>query len=111
MAKCDVCRREMTNPRTIGCDPVRRLQLVPLIVSEDTGDPEGPVPGKLYDPVPFKAGGGRERCPDCNCLQGSLHHLSCFAEECPCCGGQLLTCTCFDSVFEQFFGDEEDDEA
>jgi len=35
------------------------------------------------------------RCGDCNVTRGSLHHLYCDMEECPKCGGQLISCGCF----------------
>lgn len=35
-----------------------------------------------------------ERCGDCLCNLGQLHGPSCDMEECPCCGGQLLSCDC-----------------
>ncbi len=35
------------------------------------------------------------RCHDCWVPLGAFHHWECCVEECPCCGGQLLTCGCF----------------
>jgi len=34
------------------------------------------------------------KCSDCGCAKGQLHRLSCFREECPFCGGQLVACDC-----------------
>lgn len=39
-----------------------------------------------------------QRCHDCGCKPGKLHHLGCDMEECPVCHGQLLSCD--DRIFE-----------
>jgi hypothetical protein len=31
-------------------------------------------------------------CHDCAALKGEFHVHGCDAEECPCCGGQLIGC-------------------
>ncbi len=41
------------------------------------------------------------RCHDCNVTWGHLHHPGCDMEECPKCGGQLLSCNCI----VQYWGD------
>jgi hypothetical protein len=33
-------------------------------------------------------------CHDCRVLKGEFHVPSCDVEECPVCGGQLITCDC-----------------
>jgi hypothetical protein len=33
-------------------------------------------------------------CGDCAVLKEQFHVQSCDIEECPCCGGQLLSCDC-----------------
>ena len=37
-----------------------------------------------------------ERCHDCNVInvEGNLHHFGCDVEQCPRCGGQLISCNC-----------------
>ena len=37
-------------------------------------------------------------CHDCRVLMGEFHVPSCDVEECPVCGGQLISCDC---VFEE----------
>jgi ribosomal protein S27AE len=44
-------------------------------------------------------------CGDCGTAPGNFHHVNCDQEECPRCGGQLLTCTMLES--HQLAGDEE----
>ena len=36
----------------------------------------------------------KQRCHDCDCLEGETHELGCDMEICPFCGGQLLGCDC-----------------
>ncbi len=33
-------------------------------------------------------------CHDCRVLEGEFHVPSCDVEECPVCGGQLISCDC-----------------
>jgi len=40
------------------------------------------------------------RCHDCNIKHGGFHHPGCDVEECPKCGGQLITCGCLDDEHE-----------
>lgn len=43
---------------------------------------------------------GHKKCPDCQVEVGQYHHFGCDWEECPRCGGQLLTCKCkFDKIY------------
>jgi len=36
------------------------------------------------------------RCHDCNIVHGGFHHPGCDVEQCPKCGGQLISCDCLD---------------
>jgi hypothetical protein len=39
-------------------------------------------------------GAEQQACHDCQVLKSELHVPSCDVEECPVCGGQLLSCDC-----------------
>jgi len=100
MAMCWVCRLDMSSSKTGSCSAKRRSKLVPI--SKD---------GVIYDPVPYNAGkdvterdGGP--CHDCNVLDGGIHHFGCDMELCPVCGGQFISCGCFDECYEHLTEDE-----
>jgi hypothetical protein len=38
------------------------------------------------------------RCNDCGVNVGGIHHPCCDVEECPKCGGQLISCGCPDGA-------------
>ena len=40
-------------------------------------------------------------CHDCRVLKGELHVPSCDVEECPACGGQIISCDCLFEELEQ----------
>ena len=45
-----------------------------------------------YMPI---AWAGEEACYDCGVDPGGYHHPGCDMEECPRCGGQLISCDCW----------------
>ncbi len=59
--------------------------------------------GRKLDPIPYGSeseeysGGGvnPSECHDCAARIGHYHHTGCDWEQCPNCGGQLLTCECW----------------
>lgn len=40
-------------------------------------------------------------CPDCTAGKGEYHKRNCDVERCPVCGGQLMTCGCFDELISR----------
>lgn len=54
-------------------------------------------------PIPYD---GDKRCHDCNAQPGAFHHPGCDVERCPKCGGQAISCVCFD---DSGHGDEDDE--
>jgi len=85
MGICTSCRKEMLDASVVTCEKNTSIQY-----------PDGTVlaavpydPKRLHLPNWF-------RCPDCNVLPGANHHPNCDQEHCPKCGGQLISCACFD---------------
>ena len=77
MAICGHCQLEMTEDNTVSC-MVSRMEL-----------PDGSV----HDRLPYE---GEGRCHDCFVAFGGYHHPGCDVERCPKCGGQAISCECFD---------------
>jgi hypothetical protein len=64
MAECNVCGQEMR--QGVGCT--------------FAGDPP-----RVPNPGP-------DKCHDCACPAGALHHPGCDSERCAICGGQAISC-------------------
>lgn len=79
MALCDYCKQEMLTAS--GC-----------MWAEEHGI-EFPD-GTKIDAIPH-APIDAPRCADCNVQPEECHHPGCDQEECPRCGGQILSCECF----------------
>lgn len=50
--------------------------------------------GKVYDRIPNQEDDPEYVCIDCEAEDGQIHELGCDAEDCPRCGGQLISCGC-----------------
>ena len=86
METCLRCKKKMSSADVTTCEGYDSVK-----------DPDGEV----LEPVPYNP---KElhlpnwyRCPDCNIVPGGKHHANCDQEICPRCGGQLLSCDCFDT--------------
>jgi hypothetical protein len=78
MAICKWCKKEMT--LAAGCT----VRSVPFL------------DGVSRPRIKWLAPKEGVRCPDCGAQDQHYHHLPCDQEECPVCGGQLISCDCFD---------------
>ena len=56
------------------------------------------IAGATYRRVPYGADypDAAERCRDCAVALGQYHVPDCCVERCSRCGGQAITCCCFD---------------
>ena len=86
MGICIYCRKEMSQESVSTCEGNISVKY-----------PDGTV----FPPVPYNPQRlhlpNWYRCPDCNVIPGGRHHAGCDHEYCPKCGGQLISCDCFDA--------------
>ena len=81
MAICSWCNKEMNNESVVSCSGNLHVEF-----------PDG----QLLLTIPFTDPDKDKRCHDCNVAVGGFHHPGCDMEECPRCGGQLISCGCLD---------------
>lgn len=82
MAMCDFCGKEMEGASSC----------INSIIRID-GIEYTPLPFEKKDTV-FTREKDTVRCPECNILNGGLHHVGCSLELCPKCGGKWIYCRC-----------------
>lgn len=83
MAMCWHCKKNMSSAKTTSCDASRNVEFA-------DGEVMPAIPYHLeFSDMP-------SRCHDCNVAVGGYHHPGCDMEECPRCGGQLISCGCLD---------------
>jgi hypothetical protein len=85
MAKCRDCKKEML--KVTSCDKPM------LIICKDGEECETLKRDTAYFDV-------NSHCHDCDIENkvGNLHHFGCDMERCPKCGGQLISCGCFEGL-------------
>lgn len=82
MAKCHWCCQDMM--RVAGCTENIKIEF-----------PDGTIAASI--PYGEKGAGGLfKKCHDCNVKLGQKHHPGCDGEDCPKCGGQMISCECLD---------------
>lgn len=82
---CEGCNREMLNITTRTCVENK-------VITYADGVTLAAVPYK--NPYFSDREDPDHRCHDCGIALGGFHHTFCDMEECPRCGGQLLSCDC-----------------
>ena len=86
MGICRNCKKEMSDSSVTTCEANASVEY-----------PDGKaLQAVLYDPKKLHLPNWF-RCPDCNIVPGGKHHSNCDQEHCPKCGGQLISCDCFDA--------------
>jgi hypothetical protein len=80
MSKCAFCQKEMLSENVHSCAWNKVVEFPDLKKFSSI----------KYDEDPSS------RCHDCNVSGGGYHHPGCDMEECPRCGGQLISCGCLD---------------
>ena len=93
MEICLRCKKEMANASVTTCEEN-------ISVEYPDGEVLEPV---IYNPKDLHLPNWY-RCPDCNIVPGGKHHANCDQEICPKCGGQILSCDCFDTPGEKEAG-------
>ena len=64
---------------------------------------EKDIPRVAYGSEQDDWGAYRVACHDCGVIKGEFHVPNCDVEECPACGGQIISCDCpFDGRSETF---------
>ncbi len=92
MKTCFRCKKEMSRASVTTCEGYTSVEY---------------SDGEVLEPVPYNPKDlhlpNWFRCPDCNIVPGGKHHANCDQEQCPRCGGQLISCDCFDAEAEKGF--------
>jgi len=92
MSKCQDCKNEMLDHKScfkrVYSDGKRLYNSIPYGEGEETKYIDVDSPDYRY-------------CHDCAVKKGQQHHYGCDMENCPKCGGQLISCGCDLSIVDQ----------